>query len=234
MTAHLLASVVLLAAIGASVAATMLTPTRWMSEEAQRAPLEQALPKSFGDWRVDAAGAAAVINPQTQQVLDKIYSDMLSRTYVDSKGYRVMLSIAYGKDQRDSMQLHYPEVCYPAQGFTVLSNNIARVETGFSTLDVRRLVTNLGGRRPEPVTYWTTVGNQAVIGGNDKKMAEMSYGFRGLIPDGLLFRVSSIDPVPAEAFAAQDRFVRDLVRALGPVERLRFAGIAQTVGSSAH
>ena len=33
------------------------------------------------------------------------------------RGRQIMLSIAYGEDQRDGMKLHYPEVCYPAQGF---------------------------------------------------------------------------------------------------------------------
>ena len=32
-----------------------------------------------------------------------------------------MLSIAYGKNQSDALQLHKPEICYPAQGFTLLA-----------------------------------------------------------------------------------------------------------------
>jgi EpsI family protein len=55
---------------------------------------------AFGEWHEEANLLAQVINPQ---------------------GYRIMLSIAYGKNQSDALQLHKPEICYPAQGFTLLA-----------------------------------------------------------------------------------------------------------------
>jgi EpsI family protein len=39
--------------------------------------------------------------------------------YVNASGYRIMLSLAYGSDQRGALQAHKPEVRYPAQGFTL-------------------------------------------------------------------------------------------------------------------
>lgn len=47
-----------------------------------------------------------VVNPQTQELLDKLYSQILTRTYVNAKGYRIMLSLAYGSDQRGALQAH--------------------------------------------------------------------------------------------------------------------------------
>lgn len=213
---------VMACAAGASVA---LSPTTMLADVLKRPTLRSQAVESFGEWQIDKSGVSAVVNPQAQAVLDKIYSDILSLTYVHRDGYRIMLSVAYGRDQRDAMQLHYPEVCYPAQGFSVKDNHVDRLETSLGTIDIRRLVTNLGGRRPEPVTYWTTVGDSAVLGGLDKKFAEMRYGFSGLVPDGLLFRVSSIDAKTTQAFARQDAFVREFLAASAADAQARFAGL---------
>jgi EpsI family protein len=136
-----------------------------------------------------------------------------------------MLSIAYGEDQRDSVQLHYPEVCYPAQGFQVLSNRKGELQAQGGKIPVRRLETRLEQQRLEPVTYWTMIGKQAVLGGMDKKLAEMHFGLRGEIPDGLLFRVSSIDANTERAFASQNQFVENLLVAVDPVVRQRISGL---------
>ena len=57
---------------------------------------------------------------------------------------------------------------------------------------MRRLTTALGPRN-EPVTYWLTVGDQVIKNAFEKRIAEIRLGLTGQIPDGLLFRVSSID-----------------------------------------
>ena len=49
------------------------------------------------------------------------------------------------------------------------------------------------GERVEPVTYWLTVGSQVIQSNLDKRIALIRLGLTGQIPDGLLFRVSSID-----------------------------------------
>lgn len=210
---------------GASAAAWRLTPTQRMSTLHGEFNLEAQIPKQFGDWQLDAAAVGGVVNPQQEELLKQLYSQILSRTYVNSRGQRVMLSIAYGNDQRDGLQLHYPEVCYPAQGFQLASNRKVELHLAGASIPARRLETVFGRQRYEPVTYWTVIGETAVRGGTDKKLAEMRYGFRGLIPDGLLFRVSSIDRDTAAAFALQDQFAGALLAALPAGIRGRFAGV---------
>lgn len=211
---------------GAAAGAWALKPTRRMSDLHGDFQLEQVVPKVFSDWRMDEATVGGVVNPQQAELLDQLYSQILTRTYVNSQGRRVMLSIAYGNDQRDGMQLHYPEVCYPAQGFQLRSNNPVNLQLSGTSIPARRLETVLGNQRYEPVTYWTVIGEVAVRGGVDKKIAEMRYGFQDLIPDGLLFRVSSIDRDSHSAFALQQQFVADIVAAILPQYRSRLAGIA--------
>ena len=75
-----------------------------------------------------------------------------------------MLAIAYGDDQRDSMQMHYPEICYPAQGFSLQAKQQGTLQPQMESIPVTRILTNLG-RRNEPVTYWTTVGDKVFQGG---------------------------------------------------------------------
>jgi EpsI family protein len=113
----------------------------------------------------------------------------------------------------------------------VLQNRLDQIQLPQGQILVRRLATRLGSQRKEPVTYWTTVGEQVVQGDIDKKWAEMSYGMRGLIPDGLLFRISSLDADTARAFEWQNQFVKDAVQALPAAARARLTGIGS--GSAA-
>lgn len=191
---------------------------------APRYLLEEIVPQQFGEWRELPQRSAQVVNPQTKELLDKLYSQILSRTYVNASGYQVMLSIAYGDDQRGGLAAHKPEVCYPAQGFKLVSNVEGAVTTRFGDIEARRLNTRLGPRH-EPVTYWFTVGDTAVKNKLEMRMVEIKLGLTGQIPDGLLFRVSSIDPDVSRAFVQQDKFVADLLDAVTPIDRQRLSGL---------
>jgi EpsI family protein len=209
----------------AAAVATVMTPTHRLVDSLPKLDLEAAVPKSFGDWHMDPRATGGVVNPQQADMLNRIYTQILSRTYVNSDGYRIMLSIAYGEDQRDGNGLHYPEVCYPAQGFQVTSNKRGALNTALGDIPIRRLETQLSQQRYEPITYWTTVGSQAHTGGTKKKIAEMEYGLRGEIPDGLLFRVSSIDRDSSGAFNMQNKFIESLLQNIQEDVRPRIAGL---------
>jgi EpsI family protein len=186
--------------------------------------LEDAVPKQFGDWRLLPQGTAQVVNPQTQEILDKLYSQTLSRTYVNSQGYRVMLSLAYGDDQRGGLQAHMPEVCYPAQGFKLQGVQEHVVATPFGNITGKRVSTSLGARS-EPITYWFALGNHSIQTKWEKRLIEFRLGLTGQVPDGLLFRVSSIDPDSDRAYAAQEAFVNALLTATTPADRAKLAGV---------
>lgn len=208
----------------AAGSAAALTPRRKLAAQLARPALEQAVPRRFAGWQLDAAAGAALVNPRQQQALDRLYQQTLSRTYRSEAGERVMLALTYGEDQRADMALHYPEVCYPALGFAVRSNRAGELALPAGRLAVRRLETALGTQRPEPVTYWTTIGEYHSLGGLERRLVELRYGLRGLIPDGYLVRVSSIGTDSAGEFARQDRFVAALLQALAPAARLALTG----------
>jgi EpsI family protein len=210
----------------ASVGAVLARPGTKAADVGPAVVLEKIVPAQFGDWREQPQGFAQVINPQTKELLDKLYSQILTRTYVNSAGDRVMLSLAYGSDQRGDLQAHKPEVCYPAQGFTLHANEAGNLATPFGAIPVRRLSTSMGPRK-EPVTYWFTVGDRVVEGTIYKRLVEMRYGLTGQIPDGLLFRVSSIDPDPARAYAVHEKFVNQMLESIPAGDRKRLSGLGQ-------
>lgn len=217
-----------LAALMCSASVIMAFAPQPKAQPRDRAPsilLEQAIPRQFGDWRLEPSQAALIVNPQTQQLLDKLYGQVLTRTYVDPRGYRIMLSVAYGSHQRGALQAHKPEVCYPAQGFSLLHSESTEIGTLFGAIAGRRMSTQLGTRF-EPVTYWFTLGDQTVRSRFEQRIAEIRTTLTGQIPDGLLFRVSSIDADPKRAYREHDRFVNDLLAAVTAPDRLRLSGLS--------
>lgn len=221
---NLILLVLMLVSAGLAIA---MRPTQKIADQGPKVDLEAMIPRAFADWREEKQATTQIVDPQQKEMLDKIYSQTLTRTYVDANGYRVMLSIAYGSDQSDSMQVHKPEVCYPAQGFVLQGKQIGSLKLANGSIPVTRITTSLG-QRSEPVTYWTTVGTEVVKpGGIHKKLAEMSYGLSGKIPDGMLIRVSSIDPKVDNAYQNQDRFSAQMLDALAPEHRQRLTGNLQ-------
>lgn len=200
-------------------------PTAKLADQRAKVDLETMFPKTFGDWRVDDRMPVQLISPDTQAMLNKIYNQTLSRTYVNGKGERIMLSVAYGGDQSDGTRAHRPEVCYPAQGFQITSSSQGVVRLGDHDLRVRRLQSRLGGR-VEPLIYWITVGERTTLSGTEQKLAQLAYTVRGVVPDGMLVRVSSIDPDAARAWGMQAGFVNELAAAVTPDVRPRLFGVA--------
>lgn len=209
-----------------AASANHVRPTHHFADTRGGRTLTKIVPAQFGHWTQQNL-STGIINPQQQQMLDSLYAEQVSRTYVSDSGYRIMLSIAYGKDQSDSFQVHLPEICYPAQGFQVLSGERVQLQTAYGSIPAKQLKTSYQGQRVEPVTYWTTIGNHAVQSGTDKKLKEMRYALDGQIADGLLFRVSSVDADLPRALAAQQAFITDLLASLTPEDRLRLAGLTR-------
>ncbi len=208
----------------ASVAGYAARPGAKAADKGQTVSLDSIVPKAFGEWRELPEQGAQVVNPQTKELLDKLYSQILTRTYVNKEGYRIMLSMAYGDDQRGGLQAHRPEVCYPAQGFKLGAVQDGALPTAFGSIDVRRITTSLGSRN-EPVTYWLTVGDQVIQSALDKRIAQIKLGLTGQIPDGLLFRVSSIDTDNSRGFALQQKFTADLMSAVPAPARKQLSGL---------
>ncbi len=211
-----------MAATAAFCAAFVLQPQP-VAEARAKTPLETLFPERFGNWQLDPA-AAALIRPAFEKARRfQMYDQVLERTYMDERGNRVMLSAAYGRQQSVGLQMHRPEVCYKAGGFAVGDVWPGDIGLPGGKLLVRRLFASMEGR-PEPITYWRLLGDEVIGDETRFKLRQLSMGATGYVPDGLLVRVSTIDPDVAGAHALQEAFVREMAAAMTPAQRTRVLG----------
>lgn len=198
-----------IAMLAAAATAVAMKPAHKQAN-ARKIQLERMVPATFGAWKVDPSVVQVAPSTDVQANLNKLYDQIVSRTYVNDRGERVMLTIAYGGNQNDSLKAHRQEVCYSAQGFQISHLVQTTLEVGKSTIPVTRMLA-VQGSRSEPVTYWFTMGDQVVLGRFERLMVQLKYGLSGEIPDGMLVRVSNLAAEPEGAYRAHIGFVHDLI-----------------------
>ena len=185
--------------------------------------LETVIPAAFAGWSLDPGVAQVSVAPDVQARLDRLYRQIVSRTYVNAQGERMMLTVAHGGDQSDALKAHRQEVCYSAQGFGIHELAHGQLASAGRTIPVTRFVA-VQGERVEPVTYWFTMGERVVLGRFERLRVQLENGFAGRIPDGMLVRVSSLSGDPAAAFASQQSFISALAAAVPAADAARFVG----------
>lgn len=207
-----------------SVFANMAKPTRLMSEIYPREKLANEIPLLFSRWEKQQTNIAEVVDPTQQAVLKYLYTETLSASYINANKGLVMLSIAYGKDQRDGNDVHQPDLCYPAQGFTVIEQRELPLVLDANRSIVVKYMKTQKGQRIEPLIYWTTLGDAVYRGKLQKKIIDFKYSRDNLIPDGMIVRVSTIEEDSAIAMASITDFVTDWYASMPEQQRKRYFG----------
>lgn len=220
-TTRLLIGLAMCVAAGLSVA---MSPTRSSAKDEAAIHLETMIPARFGGWRQQATPTPIIMTPVMQNTLNRLYSQTLTRTYVNGKGQRIMLSIAYGGRQAGDLEVHRPEFCYASQGFQVSSLSGGNIETPWGVIPVMRLLATHGARI-EPITYWITVGDTAVGNKLQQRLAQLRYGLTGQVPDGILIRVSNVGERGPEAYRLHGEFVKAMLAAMKAPDRARLDGL---------
>ena len=193
--------------------------------------IAQALPKTFGDW--SAEDSDNLVNPATAGKLTRaLYSQLVMRVYSDAKiNADVMVLAAYGDTQSDLLQVHRPENCYPAVGFTLKESKPDLLDLGGGAkLPIRRVVaTTL--ERTENIVYWTRIGESLPRSGPEQRSQRIENSIKGFVPDGILMRNSLVGD-STEAFRILDSFVPEMLRAIPAATRMAFVGteLANAVG----
>ena len=219
-------ALVILVAMAITALATIgAEPSVRLADRNAKVSLETMVPRQFAGWAMDERQSAAIVNPEAGDLVSRIYNQVLSRTYIHGPSRRaVMLSIAYGEDQSRSNDLHVPDVCYPSGGFQIKESVRSELVLRQGSIPVKQLVAQRLQRR-EPLTYWAIIGDKVATSATDAKLTGLSYGLRGTIPDGIIFRVSTTGLPDEVAFATQREFVQDLFDSLPSASRKRLAGL---------
>ena len=74
----------------------------------------------------------------------------------------------------------------------------------------------------EHVLYWTRVGDRIPASWREQKIAVAEQNLRGIIPDAILVRVSTVSNDPDAARATLESFARQLINAVPPERRSVF------------
>lgn len=221
---------VVVAMMLASVCAWSLTPR---SPARTVANLSQLVPAQFGEWH-ELEAPAATVDPRRQRPgetdFEAPYDDVLMRSYTNDRGDIVMLALAYGRHQRQEIKIHRPELCYIAQGFSVLRrSDAAFAMPALPAAEGTRMLVSAPGRS-EAVSYWIRIGGLYSRSAWKTRAHIFTEGMRGRVVDGMLVRVSQIVPDAAAAVEAryevQEKFLGDLVRAMPGDARWLLTGAA--------
>ncbi len=178
-----------------------------------RDKLADIVPDKFDGW--SGRSADDLVAPASENGLSaKLYGEVLQRVYTHGpSGQQLMLLFAHGDSQTNDLQLHRPEVCYPAFGFKLQGNRPTSIALGpQAVLPGRHLIAEADGRR-ENIFYWTRFGELLPISNGEQRVDRVKIALHGEIADGLLARLSMVNPDAEMAFPVLDDFAKKLVHA---------------------
>jgi EpsI family protein len=156
--------------------------------------LENNIPQQFGEWTlVPDTNPQVSLSSDTNNLQNLIYDDMLMRTYTNRQGAKIMLALAYAKEQRQDVKVHQPDICYPAQGYQMISSQNVTFDLSTQSHPVvgkRQLYESSNGR--EAVSYWIRIGDQTSLSGLQMRYKIIKDGLlENRYDDGILVRVST-------------------------------------------
>ena len=210
--------------LAAASGAYAMTPRSRMSLMG-KLQLEKAIPNEFNGWKKYESNQ--IVTPESENSLSRqLYSQSVGRLYVRGDEEFAMMLIAYGDTQSDTLQLHRPEVCYPAFGMEITENHLASIPLSRNVSIPGRNLVAVNAERTEYVSYWTRVGQALPTTGNEQRAAKLKDAFEGIIPDGVLVRFSTVLDGPKVSFDVNRRFAADLMAAVSPAVRRVLVGDA--------
>jgi EpsI family protein len=170
--------------------------------------LEKVIPDQIGPWKfVTASGL--VVPPEDQLALT-VYSQLLTRVYYDGKT-PIWLLIAYSADQTGFLQVHRPEFCYTAAGYTLSQFAPHRIQLGSTASITTNSLTATRDDAIEKLVYWTRIGHHIPLSWAQQKFTIAEENLQGFIPDAALIRISTPGVDEAMAMQAIDQFTRAML-----------------------
>jgi len=176
------------------------------------AKFRAGIPERVGGWR--SRKAAELVLPALDEG-DKLYENLETRIYEGRGLPAMMVLVAYSSVQQNDIQVHRPEVCYPAAGFPIVSSEETMLAFGRWSAEAREVVADRGGLF-ERVIYWVRVGDQFPTSWIDQRLAMAAANLKGTIPDGVLVRISTLEEPGSSTSSDIKTFIDAFLRASPP------------------
>ncbi len=189
--------------------------------------LDDIVPRAFAGWTSrDATDQVAPTDANS--LASRLYGATVGRLYQRAGADAgVMMLLAHGDTQSDDLQVHRPEICYPAFGYALSDNYPLQIPlAGAAAIPGRHLVAT-GGDRRETVVYWTRLGEFLPQDRKQQQLDRLQTAMKGEVADGLLARFSATGPDAADSGATIIAFIRALIRATPPTNRPALIGRAR-------
>ena len=180
------------------------------------AKLDDIVPKTIGPWKFLAASGLVV--PPEDQLVRATYSQLLTRVYSDGQNDPVMLLLAQSGSETGILQIHRPETCYAASGYHISPVTSHPVSIGSDLVPANAMDATANGNT-EHVLYWTRVGNKMPANWAQQRIAVAEQNLRGVLPDAILVRISTVSDDPVTAWASLDAFTRAFIQSVPPSSR---------------
>lgn len=156
---------------------------------------------------------SGLVLPPSDALSERLYDNLVTRTYSNPAGEVVMLLIAYNNKQDGVLQIHRPEICYPAGGYSLTEVRPIDVPVTPANALPSQIFGANSEARNEIVLYWTRVGDEFPRRWIEQRWAVAEANLRGIVPDGVLARVSTIGNDFGRTTPMLTTFIRDLHRA---------------------
>ncbi len=182
--------------------------------EMAKGTLDKLIAPRIDKWTF--ATQSGLVLPPADPLKDSLYNDILTRVYTADNAPVIMLCIAYSNSQNGMLQLHRPEVCYPASGYRLSETKILGIPVGAAQPIPGHYFSAEGTSRSEQVLYWTRIGSEMPTHWIDQRAAVMRANLRRIIPDGILVRVSSPMADSEATLPHLEAFIKAMVAGLNP------------------
>jgi EpsI family protein len=186
--------------------------------------LDKIVPLHVGDWSYETA--SGLVLPPPDQLARLLYDQQLTRAYTSPDQLPVMLLMAYGSSQGGMLQIHRPEICYPASGFHLTETEVTSIPLSTGRRVPARGFTATSDTRVEQVLYWTRIGNMIPTSWYGQRLSVIRSNLAGMIPDGLLVRLSTVSADPVQAQQTLKTFAAAMLGAMPVATRRMLIGPA--------
>jgi EpsI family protein len=198
--------------------AALMTP-RHYEPGVNRIRLDDAVPTSVGPWRAQTSGA--FILPEDAAAASA-YDQIITRRFAGATGPDIMLLIAHGAAQSGLMRVHRPEVCYSSAGFQIRGLHGLDIAVAPGHTIAAQSFVGVRDDRVESVLYWTRIAGYFPRDLMAQRLIMLRLGLAGLIPDGVLVRISALGA--GEVAPALAQFATQWVHEAGPAGRALLLG----------